>query len=646
MKVLNSGKALVLAALAVFSLNFAYAQPANDACAGAIALSCGQTVTGNTATATNDVAPLCTGIAPQGKGVWYTITGTGGTITLSTCSTATLFDTQISVYTGACAALTCVAGNNNDGACSQGGAYPAGRKSTVTFNSVFGTVYRVLVAGTVSASGAFSLSVTCGVAGPPNDACANSNLVACGSTTTGSTVGSTIDAVATCGTTLNTAGGVWYRVVGNGGMITVSLCGSGYDTKVGVFTGTCGALVCVGGNDDFCGLQSQTTFSSTAGTTYNILVTGFGSNTGSFTMAVTCAAPPCNCTNTTSFGMATAPATNSPVTISTCNYPSEFATINNAVAGNTYTFTSSVATDFLTVRQGTSGGAALGCGTTPLTVTATASGPLFLHITLNGACAIQASGCRTTAVQCTSCSGANGGAACTAATALACGGTVSGTTVGGTTNTGLGTCVTALTTAPGKWHTFTSATSQVVTLTTCNATGFDTKLGVFSGTCSNLLCITGNDDAPCSFSGLRSTVAFTATGGVTYFIYVTGFGTATGAYELSATCVSTLVGQDEEFAQAHETLQTVSNELNVGELFPNPVANTNVSVRINAPEEAIARLNIFDNMGRAVRTIDTELYSGANTVELNLDQLATGTYFVSIQVGKEIVRRKLLIMRP
>ncbi|MFM9950682.1 MAG: T9SS type A sorting domain-containing protein [Saprospiraceae bacterium] len=649
MKVLNSGKALVLAALAVFSLNFAYAQPANDACANAIALSCGQTVTGNTATATNDVAPLCSGIAPQGKGVWYTITGTGGTITLSTCSTATLFDTQISVYTGACTALSCVAANNNDAACSQSGAYPAGRKSTVTFNSVFGTVYRVLVAGTVSSNGAFSLSVTCGIAGPPNDDCSNSILVACGSTTTGSTVGAAADAVGSCGgTALNTAGGVWYRVVGNGGMVTVSLCGSSYDTKVGVFSGTCGALVCVAGNDDFCGtsgLQSQVTFSSAAGTTYLILVTGFSSNTGSFTMNVTCVAPPCNCTNTTSFGTATAGTSNSPVTISTCNFPAEFATINNAVAGSSYTFTSSVGTDFLTVRQGTSGGAALGCGTTPLTVTATANGPLFLHISLSSACNTLASGCRTTTVTCSSCSGPNGGAACAAATPLACGGSVSGTTVGGTTNTGLGTCVTALNSAPGAWHTFTSPTSQVVTLSTCNATGFDTKLGVFGGTCGNLSCITGNDDATCTFSGLRSTVTFTATGGVTYLIYVTGFGTATGAYVLSATCVSTLVGQDNELAEAFET-QTVSNELNVGELFPNPVANTNVSVKINSPEEAIARVNVFDNMGRAVRTMETELYSGANTVELNLDQLATGTYFVSIQVGKETVRRKLLIMRP
>lgn len=647
MKALNMNRLFAAAMLTLFTMGFAYAQPTNDACAGAIALSCGQTVTGNTSTATNDAGvPLCSTIAPGGKGVWYTITGTGGAITLSTCNTATLFDTQISVFTGACTALTCVAGNNNDSACNQGGAYPAGRKSTVTFNSTFGTVYRIMVSGTLSSNGAFAMSVTCAVVGPPNDACAGAILVSCGSTTTGSTALATADAVTGCATAVNTAPGVWYRVVGNGGMITVSLCGSSYDTKVGIFTGACGAQTCIASNDDFCGLQSQVTFSSAAGTSYYILVTGFSTASGAFTMNVTCAAPPCNCTNTTSFGTATASTSNNLVTISTCNFPSEFATINSTVAGSTYTFTSSVATDFLTVRQGTSGGAVLGCGTTPLTVTATVSGPLFLHISLNNTCATLASGCRTTTVQCTSCGGPNGGPECLAATALTCGGMVTGTTVGGTVNTGLGTCGTTLGTAPGRWHTITPASSGMVTVTTCAAVGFDTKLGVFGGTCGNLICIAGNDDAPCSFSGLRSTVTFAATAGTTYRIYVTGFGTATGAYELSATCTTTLTAPNDlpELTLGQQELMT--DGLTVGELFPNPIVNGKVAVRIDASVEDNAIVTVFDNMGRQVNRSVTGLYTGSNLVEFNTNNLAVGTYFVSIQVGKEVVRRKLVVVRP
>jgi hypothetical protein len=90
----------------------------------------------------------------------------------------------------------------------------------------------------------------------------------------------TPDAVGTCGTPLNTANGLWYQFVGDGSPVTMSLCGSSFDTKIGIFTGTCTALVCVGGNDDFCGLQSQITFNTNAGFTYYILVTGFNALNG------------------------------------------------------------------------------------------------------------------------------------------------------------------------------------------------------------------------------------------------------------------------------------------------------------------------------------------------------------------------------
>ena len=513
MKVLNSGKALIVAALAIFSMNFAYAQPANDACSGAIAITCGQTITASNAAATNDAVPAC-GLSAPRKGVWYTITGTGGLITLSTCSATTNFDTQIAVYTGACGALTCVASNDNAGACTNF----FGRLSTVSFTSTFGTVYRIMVAGKLSASGTFTLAATCAVVAPPNDDCANSILVTCGSTTTGSTVGSTADAVGTCNfNSLNTAGGVWYSVVGNGGTVTASLCGSGYDTRIGVFTGSCGALTCVTSNDDFCGLQSQAAFSSTAGTTYYILVTGYSTAVGNFTLNVTCAAPPppptgnCDCNNGTPYLTVTAPSTTTPLTISSCTFGGEYNTINGAVSGRTYVVTSSIATDYLTVRQGTPGGAVLACGTTPLTITATANGPIYLHVNTNSTCGTQ-SECRGTTITCTS-------------------------------------CVTTLSTS-----------------TDLPETGLDVR--------------------------------------------------------------------------------EVSGSLNVGDIYPNPAQFGQAFMNIATPEEAVASIQLFDQAGRMVRNMETELYSGVNKVELNVNNLAQGTYFAAVRVNNEVFRKKLIVVQP
>jgi hypothetical protein len=129
------------------------------------------------------------------------------------------------------------------------------------------------------------------IVAPPNDLCANAIALDCGSTVDGTTVLATFDNVGTCGTS-NTAPGVWYTVAGTGRPIIVSTCiAASYDSKISVFSGSCGAFVCVGGNDDFCGLRSQVTFNSVAGTTYHVLVHGFLSQTGTFTLSTsTCPA--------------------------------------------------------------------------------------------------------------------------------------------------------------------------------------------------------------------------------------------------------------------------------------------------------------------------------------------------------------------
>jgi hypothetical protein len=123
-----------------------------------------------------------------------------------------------------------------------------------------------------------------GIVPPPNDLCSDAIPLSCGASIEGTTVLATFDNVGTCGTS-NTAPGVWYTVSGTGQPVTVSTCtAASYDTKISVFSGSCGALTCVGGNDDACGLRSSVTFNSVAGETYFVLVHGFLSATGTFTL--------------------------------------------------------------------------------------------------------------------------------------------------------------------------------------------------------------------------------------------------------------------------------------------------------------------------------------------------------------------------
>ncbi|HEY3296228.1 MAG TPA: C25 family cysteine peptidase [bacterium] len=77
------------------------------------------------------------------------------------------------------------------------------------------------------------------------------------------------------------------------GSYVVSLCGSSYDTGLMIRTGgSCPGSSEVSCNDDFCSYQSQITQAMTAGTTYYIIVDGYGTSSGAYTLSVTAFVPP------------------------------------------------------------------------------------------------------------------------------------------------------------------------------------------------------------------------------------------------------------------------------------------------------------------------------------------------------------------
>ncbi|MES2587976.1 MAG: T9SS type A sorting domain-containing protein [Bacteroidota bacterium] len=140
----------------------------NDLCSGAIVVACGGTYSGTTvgSTTTGETALPACGTSPGAGGVWYVFTGDGSTITASLCS-GTAYDTKINAYsgTGACGTIASCVASNDDGCSTQ---------STITFSTVAGTNYYILVNGYSSATGAFSLEITCCTPGVPSCATLNS----------------------------------------------------------------------------------------------------------------------------------------------------------------------------------------------------------------------------------------------------------------------------------------------------------------------------------------------------------------------------------------------------------------------------------------------------------------------------------------
>ena len=158
--------------ISIFSLLSLLAKgqaPANDFCTNAITVTPGETVTGETTSATvdNAVAPDCGSATTTGSGIWYKFTGTGETISLSTCNDAD-FDTSLSVFIGSCnTGLSCLAGNDDGNNCF-------GFTSQVEFNSILNEEYYILVHTFETETGIFDLTVS---STPTNPQPANDNCL-------------------------------------------------------------------------------------------------------------------------------------------------------------------------------------------------------------------------------------------------------------------------------------------------------------------------------------------------------------------------------------------------------------------------------------------------------------------------------------
>ncbi len=76
-------------------------------------------------------------------------------------------------------------------------------------------------------------------------------------------------------------------------------------------------------------------------------------------------------------------------------------------------------------------------------------------------------------------------------------------------------------TTPGVWYTFVG-NGEVLQAATCVA-DYNTRLSVYSGDCTNLICEAGNDDSEtCGAESLSSSVNICTVAGITYYILVHG----------------------------------------------------------------------------------------------------------------------------
>lgn len=277
--------------------------PRNDECAQALAVGHNPSSTpGTTIGMQLDAAPTCQGVTVTAPGVWYTVIGTGTTMTAQTCN-GTDYDTKLSVYCGGCGVQTCIGANDDTTGCG-----PQSRGSSVSWCSIAGALYHIFVHGYASYTGNFQLDVfdngvPCQLATnclPVNDTCTQAISASAGTQTGDNTNAQTDTPAASCAPS---ARDVWYRYVPRcDGQLWVDTCqsdGTLVDSVISLYDGCTGAeLAC---NDDYnvpptnCGTRSVAIASVVQDQEVAIRVAGYGSggtHQGTFPLRITEVAAP------------------------------------------------------------------------------------------------------------------------------------------------------------------------------------------------------------------------------------------------------------------------------------------------------------------------------------------------------------------
>ena len=229
---------------------------------------------------------------------------------------------------------------------------------------------------------------------------------------------------------------------------------------------------------------------------------------------------------------------------------------------------------------------------------------------------------------------------CAHATPLTYGSTVTGNTLGATMQDDpRTTCAVGGTgtpsRSPGLFYSLIG-NGQPVTVSTCagpTATGGNTKLFVYSGTCGSFTCVGNNDDVltgGCGTNPLASAVTFPTQSGTLYYLFVQyAQPNAVGAFGLhvSATSLAT----------------TAALGLGTLDVFPNPAARA-FTVRLPAlPGEKEAQLTLLNSLGQVVQTRAVTLNPAGTQAQVEVPALPAGIYTLRVQTGGQRATRQVIV---
>ena len=316
--------------------------------------------------------------------------------------------------------------------------------------------------------------------------------------------------------------------------------------------------------------------------------------------------------------------------ITTAGWAGEYSSVN-VTAGVQYTFTSSNATDYITIGN-SDGSIVFAAGTTPLiwTPTTTDTVRFYTHADIN--CTANTD-FRTRSVACGTPPPTPANDTCLTPTALTVGGVytdadIDTTSLGATlsTETPAPTCGTFGFATSGKdvWYSFIVPTSGNATIETAGTTtggpGIDTVVQAYSGTCGALTAVGCDDDGATEVVVGHSLLSLTGlTPGVTILLRVFGYNGAQGNFSISVYDAS--LGNQEVSDIAFKA-------------YPNPVQN---ELNITS-SEVMDTVQVYNLVGQEVYSTTVN----ATAATLKFSNLPSGPYIVRATANGQIKTIKVI----
>jgi hypothetical protein len=558
---------LFILTLLIASMNIASAQtPANDYCGTAVALSvygatCGGTITGDVAGATQSVAPLSCGgtTSATAKDVWYKFVANSTSHIITVIGSAS-FDAVVELQDGAC-------GNN----LSCADATTSGGTETITATGlIVGTTYFLRVyswGASVPATTTFTICVT--TPPPANDDCSGAIALTvynstCGGATTGNDAGAT-QSIAAAPCTGTADDDVWYKFVATSALETITVVGSAnFDAVVNLRSGSCSGtnVTCVDATNTG-GTEVINATGLTIGSTYFVRVYHYwptAPSTTTFTICVTAPAPAnddcAGATALTVYGSSCGGAVTGNVAAATQSLAAFCAgTANDDVwykfvatgTAHDITVVGSTSLDpVVELRSGACNGSNLSCadatnagGTEVIHATGLTVGSTYYVRVYDYGTSVPATTtftiCVTTPTPPTPVNDDCANATSLTVYGATCGGALTGNVTGATQSIAPITCGATSTTANDVWYKFV-ATATAHTITVVGSTSFDAVVDLRTGACTG----TNVNCADITATGGTETLAATGlTIGNTYFVRVYHYGSSIPTTPTFTICVTT-----------------------------------------------------------------------------------------------------------